>query len=25
LRTSGVDQLGLLTEEIQDKKKGLNL
>jgi biopolymer transport protein ExbD len=25
LRTSGVDQLGLLTEEIQDKKKGLSL
>ncbi len=25
LRTAGVDQLGLLTEEIQDKKKGLNL
>jgi biopolymer transport protein ExbD len=25
LRTAGVDQLGLLTEEIQEKKKGLNL
>jgi biopolymer transport protein ExbD len=25
LRTAGVDQLGLLTEEIQDKKKGLAL
>lgn len=25
LRTAGVDQLGLLTEEIQDKKKGVNL
>jgi biopolymer transport protein ExbD/biopolymer transport protein TolR len=25
LRTAGVDQLGLLTEEIQDKKKSLNL
>ena len=25
LRTAGVDQLGLLTEEIQDKKKGLSL
>jgi biopolymer transport protein ExbD len=25
LRTAGVDQLGLLTEEIQDKKKGLKL
>ncbi len=25
LRTDGVDQLGLLTEEIQDKKKGLSL
>ncbi len=25
LRTAGVDSLGLLTEEIQDKKKGLNL
>ena len=25
LRTAGVDQLGLLTEEIQDKKKALGL
>jgi biopolymer transport protein ExbD len=25
LRTAGVDQLGLLTEEIQEKKKGLTL
>ena len=25
LRTAGVDQLGLLTEEIQDKKKNLSL
>jgi biopolymer transport protein ExbD len=25
LRTAGVDQLGLLTEEIQEKKKGLAL
>jgi len=25
LRTAGVDQLGLITEEIQDKKKALNL
>ena len=25
LRTAGVDQLGLLTEEIQDKRKGLSL
>jgi biopolymer transport protein ExbD/biopolymer transport protein TolR len=25
LRTAGVDQLGLLTEEIQNKKKGLTL